>query len=241
MVCVNRALSWNIMGEFIDSLLEQHNTKPASMDIYMYPINKNVGTFGNIVLDEVIRDLDILGFNLQPSRDNSLHFQVTSQRETFEAELYYNCTPKITFTSDNISLSAAGITTKRMADDRLNMNNGLATLDRLIDHKCKKSTLVRNYFNINNNFVLRLENAQMIQQQMKLMNNGFNLHGHVIKSRGADGSVECPICFESQGVHFTTLKCSHAFCMQCLAKHISKEDDSNGRCPLCRECIVFDI
>jgi hypothetical protein len=143
---------------------------------------------------------------------------------------------------DSLTLTPTGLTlSKRDAFiDENNLNNGIALFERLMEVHTKQIHLVKSYFNASNNHHVRVSNATLIREQHKLLMEGFTFLGPCSALQTKFGHTEdCPICLTRENKIFTTISCSHTFCVCCLASHMEKKGDNHGKCPLCRTEIVL--
>lgn len=131
--------------------------------------------------------------------------------------------------------------------DKLNHCQGIALLERIIQLQqdrsvvqlkgmCSTGGFMRadNSHALGNDACMILEAAQLKQEGLRLVGKPTPV---LIEGPAAEG-ITCPVCFE-EGKVFVPLQCSHCFCVDCLATHMTAPCTESGRtCPMCRALIV---
>jgi hypothetical protein len=248
MLTSKYSITWNLLGDFLRLFLSDLSCSSSSMIIHLRPM-RTYTFFQNNVTD-FFKDLNILGIVIKSTKQS-----VT--QNNYEIRIMYEEIP-VTFlvmfrtdidinpicSIDALTLTPTGLTlTKRdpFLDDN-NLNNGIATLDRLIELRTKKIYLVKTFCNGANIHHVRSTNATLMRDQHQKQVEGFTflpgMYGALQSC--VDYKEDCPICMTNNNV-FTTLSCGHTFCMLCLATHMDKKGDNHGKCPLCRGEILLYV
>lgn len=233
--CKQTDTRWSIMGDFVRNILDNSINVSKTMDIFLSSRRGNAR--------DVVKDMQVMGIikNIKAKSDNHFEASVEVVGCKFKVLFHMNCFPTYNTTSDQLVLSASGLTVMDMDKnhDEFNMNPGIATLQRLLELKEKNVILVGRYTNVPSVYSIRFKNATRIFTHNHYLENGFKIKGNnnivVYKNE-----KECPICYE-ENKYSSVLKCGHQFCLNCLASHMEKVEDSSGNCPLCRSPILLDI
>lgn len=237
--CNSKDILWNIGGSFIRNVLSQGNNN-EELEIYLYSKEQSLA---KVILAELKIINIIKTTNTHTSSKISCGIEILHDDivYTFDVIFFIDCSKRQTTSFDDIVLTSAGLTINSLnpKHDECNLNAGIAILDRLIDIKSKTFKLSGTYLNMNFNINVRKKNAKLMRTQDAFINEGYTIMGDqnlkIFKSND-----ECPICYESS-LNFTTLKCGHTFCVQCLASHMDKTETHSSSCPMCRALIILDF
>jgi hypothetical protein len=237
--CRQTDTRWSIMGDFIRNIFNQPGTISKSMEVFISSRRGNAR--------DIIKDMQVMGIikNVKTISDNHLEAYVEivgwEKNSKFKVHFHINCFPSYDTTSDQLVLSASGLTVVATDNehDEFNLNPGIATLQRLLEIREKTTRLVGKYINVSSVYSIRLKNARRMFFHNHYLGKGFVIKGNnnlvVNKS-----SCECPICYE-ENKYSSVLKCGHEFCLSCLSSHMEKIEDLSGNCPLCRSPIMLNI
>jgi hypothetical protein len=220
----------------------------------------------NSRVQAVFLDLEVLGvisgpFIKLPERPYSWTCEAVMYFETrfevivdaFPAGINNTFSPL--FSSDNLSLTPAALELSALPlsqtnVDRVNTCPGISLLDRLAELRCGNVRMTARYYNqeeyidretgenFPDNPYLRRQNAHLMLREHSLFQQGLNVVGALQRAPPS----ACPVCLEAKE-DLVELECRHAFCIPCLAGHISGNGDARGRCPLCRRRVqlVYDV
>jgi hypothetical protein len=157
-------------------------------------------------------------------RETTFEFVVNSSSRT---EYDYTCT------TDALSLcSALGLVSARVKEaDRVNTSQGIMLLDRLAELYVGQTRMCGTYLGASDDVLVRQRNCRLMLREHKLRSDGMAVVGNVLES--VDNRDVCPVCLDAKPWK-VKIACTHAFCIPCLAKHMSLDGDNYGHCPMCR-------
>lgn len=237
--CKQTDTRWSIMGDFVRNILDNSINVSKTMDIFLSSRRGNAR--------DVVKDMQVMGLIKSVKINSDNHFDsivelvCTEKKCKFIVHFHIDCFPSYNTTSDQLVLSASGLTVMDTDKhhDEFNVNPGIATLQRFLELKQKTIRLTGKYTNVPSIYSMRLKNARKLFSHYHYINKGFTIKGNdnIVLS---NNNTECPICYE-ENKSSTVLKCGHQFCLNCLASHMEKVEDSSGNCPLCRSPIMLDI
>jgi len=259
----HHGLQWSIVGGFLRRLFSNAPIA-GNLDILLTNRSTSAAISSGTALhsllsvnahfQKVIKELEIIGFLKDVRGSSATGYTGTvavcvgddadpaAIREVaFELVVKLSSLAQYTpqCSADSLSLSSTGlISTSIESIDRLNPSPGITILERLVDLRLKTVSLCGTYYN---NGVAdaqgRKANSQLMLKEHKLWLEGFQVTGNTIVRPHAATTIDpndsCPICFEKTSP-LVEIQCKHAFCIPCLAKHMSLRGESHGRCPLCR-------
>jgi hypothetical protein len=124
--------------------------------------------------------------------------------------------------------------------DRLNRCIGITTLECIMELRCGRVRQLEQYCACDT-LELREHNVQLLLRHVQCMSEGFVVEGNAISQIDrASHEWSCPICLDTfESSDSVVLVCGHAFCIQCLVKHLHQRGVSHGQCPLCRASILL--
>ena len=155
-----------------------------------------------------------------------------------------------TLSSDDLVLTAEGLSCSSLSElDRVNTSVGIGLLSRLVELDSGRVQMNKEYINSSTDFFARCHDSILMTKEVAVREEGFTIIGATLGgsdakamefSSGCPDCPDCPICLESvAATNTTTIACSHAFCIPCLASHMSIHGDANSLCPICRSLIVL--
>jgi hypothetical protein len=239
--CFANDVTWTIRGDFVRYFLGDDSVSNDNIEIYVNALAPDSS------LSKLFQDLQVSGLisKILSSVDDVHVCEVSTIYDNFIVKntitLCINKYPDVTTSFDQMLLCREGLFVSKVAlgVDELNLHNGISVLERLIDIKTKTVNLTKQYINLPGNSFVRFGNANLMKRQEKLINAGFKVQGKRILLT-SQTPFECPICMD-QKTHFTTLKCKHSFCLNCLASHLELDNGNNNKCPMCRSDIMLKL
>ena len=228
-----RKVTWKILGDYAKQVALGGNPGSVSRLEFLLTSNKPY---------DLVIDLYVMGFVKKLEKELDYWWtEVEIYGCSFEC-IFYEHKNNYVFASDQISLSASGISLIQMdALDVINMNKGIGLIDRLSGLRSKVETLIMPIYNVPENIHVRGNNASIIRRLNTAVKNGYKIKGDstlVIEKLSL--MTPCPVCFEND--RFTTkLQCNHTFCLECLASHMERVGDCHGKCPLCRRTLMLTL
>ena len=234
VVCTGCHVKWSIIGEFVKQLFDNNSKRLCEvLDVHIYTDSP---TLNPHIIQQVIKHLDIIGIIVQSSKDKAT---VLVQNLKFDVMFHSSTSTKVS--SDMFVLSSSGISVQQLDNriDSVNMNYGIALLDRILEVKQKKVHLMKMYMNMPHPYVRRI-NSDVMKTQLKLLQEGHQVIGDSVLEIDRNDMVLCPICLDKPDFT-TTLMCSHVFCVKCLSSHMKQPAQFCSHCPLCREPIALNL
>lgn len=250
-ICDGRKLSWRLVGDIVKNMvlgLNDTTTQKSCNVIDILIVNK--GSSETSGLYNLINDLYVMNFINSWERINKNTCVVYTVKGSFNLDqqsVEFNCVfwdghyPCV-LASEQIVLNAFGISliNSDMFMDNLNMNKGFELLQRVIELRSRKDTMMMRYINIPDDIDTRVQNAMMMRKQARVMLDGYKVTGYDILEIDSSDTRECPVCMDYK-YYNTTLKCGHAFCVECLSSHIEKDELYSKKCPLCRQKVFLTL
>lgn len=245
--CRQHNVIWNISGAFITELVggKRDANSSENMEIYLFSSN---GSNKNIVKDlqilNIVKDVEYHNDNINPKHYSARAEFIYNNEQTFifPVLFYLDGYNNALTSNDQLILTSHGLSVIILDSnmDYINQTTGIAMLQRMIDIKLFRVNLLRSYYNIPSNTVVRKQNAELMLIQDKHINDGYYVYGNNVLDVQKRSIIECPICYEC-GQNTTTLECEHAFCLKCLASHMNTNESNASTCPMCRARIVLKI
>ena len=231
-------LMWKVTGSFVHSFFTNSSyTSSSVLEMIVSSPSINYPTKGllfalqkDLVTMNLIKNIQFSNSKLSCTAGVNCNDTITY----IDVIIYLDFYPSICFNTDYIVFTSNGISTIDIND-----TNGIQLTRHIRSLQDKELVLVGNYFNIFDNHTIRRKNAILMRMQLHAMLKDYTIRGKYVLDIQSSG-CECPVCLECQS-HFVSLICSHSFCVNCLASHIEKENDSNGKCPMCRALIFLRL
>lgn len=225
-----------LFGDFLYKSMISSNVSGTKLRYYFnrrYDISIN----SNDILN-VIHHLQDLKYILS-CRENDTHIECIGGSPkyigvVFSVEIYTK-KPKINIPINilNLELGKDGLGVldiHQSSKIERHRNMGSAILDIISSMRSRRVYNTIRDMAITTNIEDRIRLCCMMESEDKLMKDGFEIIG------GSERITNdmCTICLEKDVKNSVKLVCDHAFCVECISRHVMEIGDGHSGCPLCR-------